>query len=52
MGIEPFLLASTLSLVIAQRLVRRICVSCRESVAADTSVLKALRARPDFEQMI
>jgi type II secretory ATPase GspE/PulE/Tfp pilus assembly ATPase PilB-like protein len=52
MGIEPFLLASTLSLVIAQRLVRRLCVSCRESVAADASVLKAPRARPDFEQMI
>jgi type II secretory ATPase GspE/PulE/Tfp pilus assembly ATPase PilB-like protein len=52
MGIEPFLLASTLSLVIAQRLVRRICVSCRESVVANTSILKALRARPDFEQII
>jgi type II secretory ATPase GspE/PulE/Tfp pilus assembly ATPase PilB-like protein len=52
MGIEPFLLASTLSLAIAQRLVRRICVSCRESVPAEASVLKALRARPDFEQMI
>jgi type IV pilus assembly protein PilB len=52
MGIEAFLLASTLSLVIAQRLVRRICVSCRESTAADTSVLKALRVRPDFEHTI
>jgi type IV pilus assembly protein PilB len=52
MGIEPFLLASTLSLVIAQRLVRRLCVRCRESMAADASVLKALRARPDFEHMI
>lgn len=29
MGIEPFLVASTLRLVIAQRLVRRICLVCR-----------------------
>ncbi len=31
MGVEPFLLASTLEVVIAQRLVRRICPSCRYS---------------------
>jgi type IV pilus assembly protein PilB len=29
MGIEPFLLCSTLRLIIAQRLVRRICPSCK-----------------------
>lgn len=32
MGIEPFLLSSTLELVIAQRLVRKICEACRYSV--------------------
>ncbi len=52
MGVEPFLLTSTLSLVIAQRLVRRICLSCRESVALDASVLKALKARSDFDESI
>lgn len=31
MGIEPFLLSSTLELLIAQRLVRRICEKCRYS---------------------
>ncbi len=31
MGVEPFLLASTLELIVAQRLARRICESCRES---------------------
>ena len=31
MGIEPFLIASTMELVIAQRLVRRICEKCRHS---------------------
>lgn len=31
MGIEPFLIASTVNVVIAQRLVRKICQSCRIS---------------------
>jgi len=30
MGVEPYLLASSLNLVISQRLVRRICESCKE----------------------
>ena len=38
MGIEPFLVASSITLICAQRLVRRLCVHCRErhpmSVAA------------------
>ena len=38
MKVEPFLLASTLRAVIAQRLVRRLCHACREPVAADKSV--------------
>ncbi len=32
MGIEPFLLASTLEIIIAQRLVRKICSNCRYSL--------------------
>lgn len=31
MGIEPFLIASTVKAVIGQRLVRRLCMKCRES---------------------
>ena len=30
MGIEPFLVASSLNLVCAQRLVRRVCANCKE----------------------
>jgi type II secretory ATPase GspE/PulE/Tfp pilus assembly ATPase PilB-like protein len=30
MGIEPFLIASTVRAVVGQRLVRRLCVNCRE----------------------
>jgi type IV pilus assembly protein PilB len=33
MGIEPFLVASSLNLLCAQRLVRRICEQCKEPVA-------------------
>ena len=52
MGIEPFLLASTLALVVGQRLVRRICVGCRESVVADAALLKLIRSRSDFEDTV
>jgi type IV pilus assembly protein PilB len=34
MGVEPFLLSSTLELLMAQRLVRRICEKCRYSFSA------------------
>ncbi len=31
MGVEPFLVASSTNIIIAQRLVRKICMKCRES---------------------
>ncbi len=37
MGVEPFLLASTLEVVIAQRLVRRICPHCRYSYSVSAA---------------
>ncbi len=42
MKIEPFLLASTLRAVIAQRLVRRLCGACHKPVAAGASVASLL----------
>ena len=42
MGVEPYLLASSLNLIIAQRLIRKICEHCKESVVLDDSVLKSL----------
>ena len=42
MGVEPFLLSSTLKVIIAQRLVRKICESCRYSVAINKDQLKSL----------
>lgn len=42
MGVEPFLIASTVRVVVAQRLVRRLCVDCREAYQPDPTVLKQL----------
>jgi type IV pilus assembly protein PilB len=42
MGVEPFLIASTVRVVIGQRLVRRLCVNCREVFKPDAATLKQL----------
>jgi type IV pilus assembly protein PilB len=42
MGIEPFLLSSSLRMVIAQRLVRRICDKCREEIKISEVVSKKI----------
>ncbi len=41
MGVEPFLLSSSLVGVLAQRLVRRLCEHCREPYEADASECEA-----------
>ncbi|MEG3085798.1 ATPase, T2SS/T4P/T4SS family [Sphingomonas sp. PB4P5] len=46
MKIEPFLLASTLRAVIAQRLVRKLCEHCRKPVQASGSVSALLGFDP------
>jgi type IV pilus assembly protein PilB len=42
MQIEPFLIASTVRIVIGQRLVRRLCPDCRESYTPETSELQQI----------
>lgn len=42
MGVEPFLIASTVRIVVAQRLVRRLCQECREPFEPDIAALKQL----------
>jgi type IV pilus assembly protein PilB len=42
MSIEPFLIASTVRAVVGQRLVRRLCVDCREVVTPDAAILKQI----------
>lgn len=44
MGVDAYLVASTINLVIGQRLVRRICPSCKEKVALTKASTKALNA--------
>lgn len=47
MGIEPFLVSSSLSLIIAQRLVRRICDFCKEPDGVSASQLVSLGFHAD-----
>ncbi|HSX15944.1 MAG TPA: GspE/PulE family protein [Candidatus Saccharimonadales bacterium] len=42
MEIEPFLIASTVRIVIGQRLVRRLCPDCREEYTPDAAILTQL----------
>jgi type II secretory ATPase GspE/PulE/Tfp pilus assembly ATPase PilB-like protein len=42
MSIEPFLIASTVRAVVGQRLVRRLCPSCRKSVTPDDATIKRI----------
>jgi len=49
MGVEPFLLASSLIGVGAQRLVRKLCVECRTAVAAEPVRLRAAGIAPPAE---
>ena len=49
MGMEPFLLASSLAAVLAQRLVRRICLKCKESYKPDENLLKRLNNSIEFK---
>jgi len=42
MGIEPFLIASTVRAVVGQRLVRKLCVDCRQEVAPNADILKQI----------
>lgn len=42
MDIEPFLIASTVRAVVGQRLVRKLCVKCREQYAPDQAAMADL----------
>jgi type IV pilus assembly protein PilB len=47
MGIEPFLVSSSLNLVLAQRLARRICQECREEVKIQPRALLDAGMKPE-----
>ena len=44
MGVEPFLLASSLEAVLAQRLIRKICLKCKEPYKPDESLIRNLNS--------
>jgi type II secretory ATPase GspE/PulE/Tfp pilus assembly ATPase PilB-like protein len=46
-GVEPFLVASSVTAVVAQRLVRRICTACAEPVKPDAELLARIGLAPD-----
>ena len=48
MGVEPFLLASSLEAVLAQRLVRLICPKCKESYKPDENLIKNLNGSAEI----
>jgi type II secretory ATPase GspE/PulE/Tfp pilus assembly ATPase PilB-like protein len=50
MNIEPFLIASTVRVVVGQRLVRRICPECREKYSPEAIELKHLAASFHLDQ--
>ncbi|MGC8928079.1 MAG: type IV-A pilus assembly ATPase PilB [Myxococcota bacterium] len=42
MGVEPFLVASAVLVIVSQRLVRKICQNCKEEVSVSPEVLEGL----------
>ncbi len=50
MGIEPFLVASTVNVIIAQRLIRKICDRCRISAEPTPAILEIISREPELKQ--
>lgn len=47
MGVEPFLIASSVIAVAAQRLIRRICLNCKKPFTITDEVYKRLKLKPE-----
>jgi type IV pilus assembly protein PilB len=52
MGAEPFLVASTVNVIIAQRLVRKICHDCRVEYKLSEKEMKALEQNYAMDQIL
>jgi len=52
MGIEPFLLASTINIVIGQRLARKICEKCKVSYKLTDIEKKIIKNEPSIENIL
>jgi len=51
-GVAPFLLSSTISLVVAQRLVRKLCPACKEAYEPSPELRRRLGRSGDQEQLL
>lgn len=51
MGAEPFLIASTVNVIIAQRLVRRLCVECRKPYTLEKKEIESLGKSYDIDDI-
>lgn len=51
MGVEPYLLASALSGVLSQRLVRRLCERCKTLYKVSEAEKEALRLSPHIKEL-
>jgi type II secretory ATPase GspE/PulE/Tfp pilus assembly ATPase PilB-like protein len=52
MGIEPFLVCSSLTMSVAQRLVRKICPECKEPMKPTSDMLAGLGLDPRGEEVV
>jgi general secretion pathway protein E len=49
MGVEPFLVSSSVNAIMAQRLIRKICPHCREAYQPAPEYLEQLALPPEFD---
>ena len=47
MGVKPFLVSTAVMAVMAQRLVRRLCLTCRQPMAPEPSLLRSVGLTPE-----
>lgn len=52
MKVEAFLLASTVNMLLAQRLVRKLCAECRQQIPLDQQVLTEMSKYADIERVM
>ncbi len=52
MGVEPFLIASSTNLILAQRLARQICSDCKEEIEMPEQALLDIGAKPEIVSSI
>ena len=52
MGAEPFLIASTVNVAMAQRLVRKLCPDCRQAYTLDQELMNSLKQQLDLGEIL